>query len=63
MTVDQEGWLISSGKRIMWLSPAMHGILRRPGSGCSLVISRGGCLGLNLRGVALGEQWKECYFS
>jgi hypothetical protein len=58
-TVDRDGWILSAGKRLIWIPQTIRNVLHHPYN--KLIISRKGSASISFGNSKLGPSWYECY--
>ncbi|GAB1524351.1 hypothetical protein RhiTH_007504 [Rhizoctonia solani] len=58
-SVDEEGWVVLHGDRVVWVPSDLRPCLMCPPE--DFMIADRGCLILNLDGLNVGEKWQDCY--
>ncbi|KAF8811567.1 WD40 repeat-like protein [Phlegmacium glaucopus] len=57
--MDEDGWILSDAKRLIWIPSTVRNVLRRPQN--ILIISRHGSATISFRNSKLGPSWHECF--
>ncbi|KAF8761304.1 WD40 repeat-like protein [Rhizoctonia solani] len=58
-SVDEEGWVMLRGHRVVWVPSDLRPCLMCPPE--DFMIADRGCLILNLDGLNVGDKWQDCY--